>query len=698
MEQLELLNDRQREAVLHSGSPLLILAGAGSGKTRVITTKIAYLIAEKGMDPRSILAVTFTNKAANEMKNRVLLMVPDAVDVMIRTFHSFGAWLLRRNSHLLGLDSRFKIYDDDDALALLRQVLENARGDRVARDELRRYINLISRAKDKNLSPHDDLRSITGDGSFDDTYRLYQERLQQTGNVDFGDLIMRSVELFKKEPEVKRRMQQRFRVILVDEYQDANTAQFHLLEELYCPDNYLCVVGDEDQSIYGFRGAEVRNILDFPEAFAHTEVIRLEENYRSSQSILKAAISVVQNNQQRLGKRLWTQKHAGRPVTLAILSNEDEEARFCAELLEDGNYESTAILYRNNYQSRSFETLFARLHLPFRLVGSLRFADREEVKDALAYMSLMINPRDEVSFLRVINKPARGIGKATLGKILDSARGDFLAACREALDGLASKAKSSLTKLLASIEELKQLLASTSLDEVIRQLIHKTGLYDFYLNKDEDEGTTRLLNLEELVNASAGYGSGIDALADLLESLALNSSDEDPFKGDGRVNLITFHNTKGLEFDRVIITGLEDGLFPHYRDNVFEEDLDLEEERRLFYVAMTRAKEQLFLTTCQMRRVFGIVQSRKASRFLAEIPSDALEVMTSLSAQPNSQQAEESYPAFYEGCRVAHPEYGAGVITKKWYNGQDFMVLVQFSEEKTAQFILKYSKLERIGL
>ena len=693
MEQIDLLNDRQREAVLHWDSPLLILAGAGSGKTRVITTKIAYLIAEKGMDPRSILAVTFTNKAANEMKNRVLLMASDAVDVMIRTFHSFGAWLLRRNSHLLDLGNNFKIYDDDDSLALLRQVLENARGEKTGRDEIRRYANYISRAKDKNLSPQDDLRSITTDETFDEYYRLYQERLQKIGNVDFGDLIMRSVELLRRVPEVRRRMQQRFRVVLVDEYQDANMAQFHMLKELHSEDNYLCVVGDEDQSIYGFRGAEVRNILDFPEVFPNTEVIRLEENYRSTQSILQAAIRVVENNQQRLGKKLWTQKDVGEPVVLAILSNEDEEAKFCAEILQDGNYERTAILYRNNYQSRSFEILFARLHIPYRLVGSLRFVDREEVKDALAYLSLLINPRDEVCFLRIVNKPARGIGKATLSKILKTARGDFLEACRESREGLSSKAKSGLKSLLATLEELQQLLVTSSLDEVIRQLIHRTGLYDFYLNKDEIEGSTRLLNLEELVNASVEYGGGIDALAGLLESLALNSSDADPYTGDGRVNLITFHNTKGLEFDRVIITGLEDGLFPHYRDNVFEEDLELEEERRLFYVAMTRAKEQLFMTTCQMRRVFGVVQNRKASRFLSEIPSEIVNVMTSNSALP----ATENYPAFCEGCGVAHPEYGAGTITKKWYNGQDFMVLVQFSEGRTAKFILKYSNLERIN-
>ena len=722
MKYLDALNDQQRRAVLHTGSPLLILAGAGSGKTRVITAKIAHLVDERGMDPRSILAVTFTNKAANEMKARVQGLVPEAAGVMIRTFHSFGAWLLRRSSHLVGLGSHFKIYDEDDSTALVRRVA----GDRLDRSAVKRYSQLISRAKDKNLTPSDDLSAVSTAPDFDEIYRLYEERLRRTGNVDFGDLIMRVVELLREHPEVRRRVRQRFRVVLVDEYQDANTAQFLLLKELHDEDGYLCVVGDEDQSIYRFRGAEVRNILDFPEVFPGTEVIRLEQNYRSTQVILTAALRMVENNRQRLGKSLWTRQEGGSPVTLALLRNENEEARFCVRLLEDGGYENTAILYRNNYQSRAFETLFSRLHIPYRLVGSLRFADREEVKDALAYLSLLVNPRDEISFLRVVNKPSRGIGRSTLSKILDTSTGDYLEACAESRPSLPSRARAGVDSLLHALAACRKRLDTEPLAELITELIRQSGLYEHCRSRDESEGSTRSANLEELVSAAAEYGSGPAALTALLESLSLDSSVEDPYARDGRVNLITFHNTKGLEFSRVIITGLEDGLFPHHREIASGQDPDLEEERRLFYVAMTRAKESLYLTSCRMRRVFGTVQTRTPSRFLSEIPPDLLEIISTEApaaggawktggdawstdagyAGGGARATDAGYAgaggyaegaaAFYEGGEVHHGEYGRGVVTAKWYNGEDYLVSVRFSSGKEARFILKYSGLEPV--
>ncbi|HUV06612.1 MAG TPA: UvrD-helicase domain-containing protein [Spirochaetia bacterium] len=689
MEELDLLNSEQKAAVLHSGPPLLILAGAGSGKTRVITTKIAYLISERATEPRSILAVTFTNKAAEEMRSRVLRMVPESAGLMIRTFHSFGAWLLRRSSHLLGLNAHFSIYDEEDSLALLKQVLDK----KTPREDLKRYTHLIGRAKDRFLSPSDDLRSLTSDPGFDDTYHLYQKKLEGTGNADFGDLIMRSVELLRENPEVRERIQQRFRVILVDEYQDANTAQFLLLKELYSEESYLCVVGDEDQSIYGFRGAEVRNILEFPKVFPRTQIIRLEENYRSTERILEAAIRVVENNRQRLGKNLWTRKPQGSPLGLAYLNNEEEEARFCAQVLSDGNYEQTALLYRNNYQSRPFETLFSRLHIPYRLVGTLRFAEREEVKDALAYLSLILNPRDEIAFIRIVNKPSRGIGSSGLQKILSTGRSNLLEACREALPLLPRKTASNLEEFLRMVAGFETELSFKPLPELIRNLLLRSGLYEMYKQKDDREGANRMLNLEELVNASMEYGNDRSGLAEFLESLTLNSSDENPFNQDGRVNLITFHNTKGLEFDRVIITGLEDGLFPHYRNNRLEEDLELEEERRLFYVALTRARKSLYLTSCRMRRVFGVVQTRSPSRFLAEIPSALVEVFSSASFGPEDEYTSR----FQEGSGVRHGEYGDGTIEKKWYNGREYMVLIRFFSGRTARFILKYSNLVRIN-
>ena len=675
---------------MHEGCPLLILAGAGSGKTRVITTKIAHLIVERNVDPRAILAVTFTNKAAGEMRSRVLSIAPHAEGVMIRTFHSFGAWLLRRHSHLLGLDPHFSIYDDDDSKALLKR----ATGDRLKRDKLELYARWISRAKDRMLGPTDDLSPIGGDDGLPEIYQLYQERLEATGNADFGDLIMRGAELLRSHPAVKRRIQQRFRVILVDEYQDSNTAQFVLLTELYGEDNYLCVVGDEDQSIYRFRGAEVQNILGFPEVFPGTEIIRLEENYRSTQKILEAAIGVVKNNRQRLGKNLWTRKGSGSPISLAYLDSAEEEARYCAALLEDHNYENTAILYRNNYLSRTFETVFSRLFIPFRLVGALRFTEREEVKDALAYLALVLNTRDEVSFERIVNKPSRGIGRVSLEKIRSTAHPDHLRACRQALPLLSGRAARSLDCFLHVIATAREMLDSGLLSEVVRYLIRESGLQKHYAHQDETMGTSRLLNLGELVNAALPYGSGIDSLTDFLESLSLNSSDENPYAVDGRVNLITMHNTKGLEFDRVIVAGMEDGLFPHYRDTVFEEDLDQEEERRLFYVAITRARESLYLISCRRRRVFGIVQHRRPSRFLSEIPPHLLDIFDD---DAGTYPEEHGTADFTVGCAVYHNDYGAGSIEKKWHNGRDTMVIVRFSSGRSAKFVLKYSGLERIA-
>ncbi len=697
MEKLADLNPQQREAVLHEGTPLLILAGAGSGKTRVITTKIAYLVSQKNMDPLSILAVTFTNKAANEMKNRILSMAPEAEKVMIRTFHSFGAWLLRRHSHLLGLESYFTISDEDDSFSLLKRIAEK----RFDKSMLRNYLRSIGRAKDYCLSPNDDLSRISLDRTLKEIYRLYQEELEASGKLDFGDLIMQAVELLRRFPEVKQRIQQRFRVILVDEYQDANTAQFLLLKELYRRDNYLCVVGDEDQSIYRFRGADVQNILQFSKAFPDTKIIRLEQNYRSTQTILEAATQVVEHNEERLGKKLWSAKGPGVPIGFAFANDEREEAYLCAGILDDGQYENTAILYRNNYQSRTFETLFSRLHIPFRLIGSLRFAEREEVKDALAYLSFILNVRDKIAFTRIINKPSRGIGKTSLEKILGAEERNCLDACRQVLPLLKGKAVRGTEAFIALIEDLSVRMNSSPTAELIRDLLHDSGLYQHYSEKDEADETNRIQNLEELVSAGSGYYAGAEGLAAFLESLQLNGSDENPYEGKGAVNLITMHNTKGLEFERVIITGLEDGLLPHYRDDISYTDLELEEERRLFYVAMTRAKEKLFLISCRQRQIFGMTQNRRQSRFLEEIPSHLQSSITA-SLTPGAGVSwgapeEEEEAGFYKGCRIYHADYGEGVIAEKWHNGRRSMVTARFSSGRTAKFILKYANLERIS-
>ncbi len=700
---LSILNPEQRKAVEHFGSPLLILAGAGSGKTRVITTKIAYLIDRMGMSPRSILAVTFTNKAAQEMRERVLSLVPHAEEVMVRTFHSFGAWLLRRNSTLAGLDPSFLIYDDEDSANLLKGIL----GDE-DKNSLRRTHAEISRVKDLGIEAGEADERIARAGCPPDVYRAYQERLRRTGNVDFGDLILLPMKLLRDSPELRERTQARFQVVLVDEYQDSNIAQFQLLKALYRPGNYLCVVGDDDQSIYRFRGAEVGNILSFSEAFPGTEVVRLERNYRSTASILAAASAVVANNTGRLGKTLWTEKAAGEPVTVSCLSDQDEEARFCGQLALDGFPGSTAILYRMNAQSRPFEELFFRAGIPYRVVGAVRFYSREEVKDAIAYLALLANPRDEVSFARIINKPARGIGKASVEKIIGrwrAAGGSLWEACSAVSALLPAKARTGIEELLSCYGELRGRMDSTPLGELARFMISRTGLYESYKTRDKADGTAKAGNLEELVSAMSAYGSGGEALSRFLENSALASAVEEPEAGrpqagegrdagegrsagepDDKVTLITLHNTKGLEFDRVIITGLEEGIFPH-ESSLLSLD-ELEEERRLFYVGITRARERLMLTWCRRRRVFGRYAEMEPSRFLDELPEDQVRRLG------EEEDQVDEYPL---GCGVFHDEYGPGIVERKWYTHGNLLIQVRFRSGRVAKFVPKYNRLERIS-
>lgn len=685
MHYLDTLNKEQRDAVLHFGPPLLILAGAGSGKTRVITTKIAWLLDEKNYDPRSIIAVTFTNKAALEMKNRLFELSPKAPEVMIKTFHAFGAWLLRRNSHLLNLSDNFSIYDQDDMLSLIKSVIKEKK----PLHEIKWIASKINQAKNKCLSPEDDPFETERDTKLLEIYTAYQNKLEKLGNVDFGDLLMKSVQLLKKHPQVKTRMQRRFEVILVDEFQDSNIAQFELLKELYSGKNYLCVVGDEDQSIYGFRGAELNNIVGFPDVYPDTRVIMLEQNYRSTGKILDLALNIVHNNIKRLGKNLWTNNPEGEPATLVQLDNQDEEALFCSHILKDKNYSGTAILYRNNYQSRSFESLFSRINIPYRIVGTLRFYEREEVKDALSYLCFLLNPKDEVSFLRIVNKPVRGIGKKSMEKILNTVGPDLIDSSRTSLSSLSARAQSGLKYFIDVILECMDVLESNTLAKSVNHIIFRTGLLDYYKEKDRACGTFKVQNLEELVNATSQYPGGKEGLARFLETTILDSSEEDPFLNADKVTLITLHNTKGLEYDRVIITGLEEGLFPYISESD-DEEITIEEERRLFYVGITRARKKLYLTYCKNRLVFGEYINKYPSRFISEIPKNCIEQYL--------EPGESAASVFFRGAYVFHPEYGTGIVMKKWYHDEDEIVTVQFESGKYLQFITKYSKLERIFL
>ncbi|MFQ3547272.1 MAG: UvrD-helicase domain-containing protein, partial [Termitinemataceae bacterium] len=495
---LAALNPEQRKAVLHTGKPLLILAGAGSGKTRVITTKIAYLVRECGIDPQSILAVTFTNKAAREMAERAQGIEPHASGAMIRTFHSFGAWFLRRNGSLIGLDRNFVIYDDEDSKKLVESLVGEGR-----RLEAAQYAHKIARAKDYFLTPEDpELALIDHTPAFRSLYKRYEERLQSIGNVDFGDLIKKPVEILRTFPEVRRRFQDRFKVILVDEYQDSNVAQFELLKELYTSDTYLCVVGDDDQSIYRFRGAEVRNILEFPDRFPHTEIIRLERNYRSYAGILQVADAVVSQNRGRLGKTLLAERGKAPIPRLVFLPDQDTEVAFCAELIQNSvaqhqcRYSDWAVLYRTNAQSLGFETEFLRRHIPYRVVGSLKFYEREEVKDALALLSFMANPRDEIAFTRVINKPSRGIGPATVEKIVEAALtaesayvGDLEQAALRITSSLSAKARKGVDIFLSVIASSRRFLEGIDGSDVTKKQVLVKQTFDTKAPLTQDYAT-----------------------------------------------------------------------------------------------------------------------------------------------------------------------------------------------------------------
>lgn len=682
------LNPQQKEAVLHGSSrPLLILAGAGSGKTRVITTRIAFLIDQLGFNPRSILAVTFTNKAAREMKERVTALVPHASEVMIRTFHSFGSWVMRRNAEILGYKSTFSIYDDDDSLALLKGLYPD-----LPRQEIKQYSRWISRAKDDCLTPDDreELKEITWDDDFPEVYRSYQEKLQSTGSLDFGDLIMKPVELLQGSRAISERMHQRFKVILVDEYQDSNGAQDEMLKQLAGPDTWLCVVGDDDQSIYRFRGADVTNILRFGETFAETRVIRLEQNYRSTEHILRLASKVVENNSGRLGKTLWTDRGEGVKARLVYRNDSLQEAEFCADLVEqEGNPGGTAILYRTNAQSRNFETLLKRRGIPYRLVGTVGFFQREEIKDVLAFLALLSNPADEVAFRRVINKPAKGIGPASLSKIValrGEAGGSWIEAARLAGKRVSGRAGKGAGDFAAFFDEILEGGAET-LAELVQRTLRITGLQDYYHQEDLMNGTMKSQNLEELVNAAAEYDAGDEGLSRFLEQTMLDQGGvgQEEEGADEAVTLITMHNTKGLEFDRVIITGMEEGLFP--RASFLEDPEELEEERRLFYVAITRARRELFFTSCRRRMLYGRTEIRQPSRFLEELDEDSLEI----------EGGEVPISPWAVGTRVFHDDYGVGTVVKEWFNGNYQVVFVRFDSGMTARFLPELTPLEKIS-
>lgn len=753
---LATLNSEQQKAVRHHGSPLLILAGAGTGKTTIITAKIAFLVRERQIPPESILAVTFTNKAAKEMRDRAARLEPACSRAVIRTFHSFGAWFLRRNASIMGLSPDFVIYDDSDSAELLRSTLPQ-----FSKQECNHLASLIARAKDYYLDPDSpSLGNLFKENDFRRIFAMYQERLRKTGNVDFGDLIQLPAKILEQDEAIARRTRQRFRVILVDEYQDSNVAQFILLQRLTGPETYVCVVGDDDQSIYRFRGAEVKNILSFSKVFPNTEIIRIEQNYRSIQTILDIAGNSVSHNHSRLGKSLRATKPGGRKPQIALLDDQEQEVEFCARIIKQhyqvgGRYSDIAILYRTNAQSLSFEKEFPRRGVPYKLVGALRFYEREEVKDVLAYLALIQNPHDEIAFKRIVNKPARGIGDSSIDKISSYALRYGLSlteACRNMKDEMRGKGKEGLIRFLDIIISSKAMLGiglepetaqepysvydggrqaagkdNHSLGQLIEYIIKASGLIEYHKSHDEIAGTQKLSNLDELISAASLYPLVQDGLREFLETIELDRSFQaaDQEAATDAVTLITMHNTKGLEFPIVIVTGMEQGLFP--RDD--EEGEDLEEQRRLFYVAMTRAKDLLYLTACRWRRIRGRLFETSPSRFLMELDRSLYDIwgrrpQTTAQSQNAIQQpmAASAPPStgsrridrsggtathaesvtsseWMTGGHVYHDEYGQGVIIKvSMTESSGPLVIVQFETGKVAQFFPKYTKkLERIS-
>lgn len=731
---LSLLNPEQKEAVEHSGSPLLILAGAGSGKTRVITTKIAYLINKKGYEPYQILAVTFTKKAAKEMQDRAVAMESRANGAMIRTFHSFGAWFLRKYAEEAGMNPNFTVYDDDDMVTLLSKAYPS-----LNKQQASSVAHNIALAKDYCLTPDDpELIKISTHPQFREAYKAYETRLRQTGNVDFGDLIMLPALLLEQNENIRRQLHYRFKVIMVDEYQDSNVAQFKLLQALAGktsgPDGtYVCVVGDDDQSIYKFRGAEVQNILSFEKKFEGTHLIRLERNYRSTSKILFAADKIVSKNEDRIGKTLLAERGEGKKPVLVFLPNQDEEAKFCASMISQAHekgclYNDWAILYRTNAQSLTFESEFLRQKIPYQVVGSLKFYEREEIKDMLAILSLCANPKDEISFRRVINKPSRGIGGVTQEKIFDQAMSEngfqnLIETAKTASAGFSKKAKEGVNQFTTFMDELFESLnvhsvqteetekkekkkSKQTLSEFVEIIMNKSGLLEYHQAQDEIAGTQRASNMQELVNSAVLYEYSRKGLLDFLDHIELDRTleNESEDKSDC-VTLITLHNTKGLEFPRVVITGLESGIFPRQDKSGAE----LEEERRLFYVGITRAEDELYITCCHQRRLYGRVEFMEPSPFLIEAGDKTFRVLGEkplsyqyqvegreplIAGEGSGDFEDDDSPKgkWRKGTRIYHDDYGYGQIIKSSYEEGELVIQVAFESGGTKRFLPEFQK------
>ena len=681
------LNPMQKEAVLHTEGPLLILAGAGSGKTRVLTHRIAYLIEEKEVNPWNILAITFTNKAAGEMRERVDSLVGfGAESIWVSTFHSTCVRILRRYIEHLGYTTSFSIYDSDDQKTLMKQVFKTLDIDTKQYKE-RSVLGIISSAKDKLISPEEFLLNAGQDfrqKKVGEIYREYQNQLKKNNALDFDDLIVKTVELFQNDSQILDYYQERFRYIMVDEYQDTNTAQFKLISLLASKYGNLCVVGDDDQSIYRFRGADIENILSFEQTFPGARVIKLEQNYRSTQNILDAANGVIRHNRGRKEKSLWTANGTGDEILFKQFDDARDEADYIARQIRDSefSYQDQAVLYRTNAQSRLLEERCIFYNVPYRLVGGVNFYQRKEIKDILAYLKTVANGVDDLSVLRIINVPKRGIGATSMGRVTMFASEHSMSlysALREArmVPGL-GKAVEKIGRFISQMECFRAMAQSEeySIQDLIEAILEETGYEEELKAEGEIEAETRMENIQELINKAAAYeeDSQHPSLDEFLEQVALVADIDNVDSSEDRVTLMTLHSAKGLEFPKVYLAGMEDGLFPGMMAVSLDDPTDMEEERRLCYVGITRAKKELVITAARKRMTHGETRYCKPSRFVEEIPAELLKeerlepVLGSARGADSFGGASGRFGAGEEGLPWNQPGSGTVSTFGKGYN------------------------------
>jgi DNA helicase II / ATP-dependent DNA helicase PcrA len=673
------LNKEQQAAVKTTEGPLLIMAGAGSGKTRVLTHRIAYLIAEKHVAPWNILAITFTNKAAREMKERVQALLGGAAEeVWISTFHSMCVRILRRDIDRIGINRNFSILDTTDQLSVIKNILKEKNID-PKKFEPRTILGTISSAKNELLTPEKFAKRASSyyEKIVSDVYEEYQQRLLRNHSLDFDDLIMTTIQLFERVPEVLEYYQYKFQYIHIDEYQDTNHAQYMLVKMLAARFQNICVVGDADQSIYRWRGADIQNILSFERDYPNAKVILLEQNYRSTKRILQAANEVIENNINRKPKRLWTENPEGKKIVYYEAMNEADEAQFVAgkikEYVDGGKrrYSDFAILYRTNAQSRIIEEVFLKSNIPYQIVGGLKFYDRKEIKDILAYLRVIANPNDDISLLRIINVPKRGVGASSLDKIVRYASENELSIFEALAElehiGLSARIAASLLEFRRQLEQWAQLQEYVSVTELVEEVLDKSGYREMLKAENTLEAQSRLENIDEFLSVTKHFENVSEdkSLIAFLTDLALISDIDQLNEANGNsedsVVLMTLHSAKGLEFPVVFLIGMEEGIFPHNRS--LDDEDEMEEERRLAYVGITRAEEELFLTSAQMRTLFGNIHVNPVSRFIREIPEELMEMINRRTLHAAASQAKQT------GFRTTMASGAAGGGTTVWKVG-----------------------------